>query len=281
MESLARSACAAPNLAMAEDSDAKKGTVTVLPAQDQLLLTDGSTRYHRFKPSTFEKGDLLYTDRFRDTCIRKYTTLCLAWRLLLDADGVGRVAFVPFCTKARFIGFREPKRLWRVLNTHRTNFLTLDEWDPVAFRNLYEFRGICLKQFGTMDTAFKFGMDKSGSSTCTMSELVRFCDDHDFSGDVKELFEALDMHQHGFITCDELEFLAKWEGESHLAQQFDFDFERLQIRKRKAQFQHAKMAALLPGATTSAPGCASVDPQLLHDLLNEAECDLTPLHKDA
>lgn len=272
MESLARSACAAPNLA--EEVDHEKGRVTVLPAQDQLLLTDNAVRYHRFQPATFDKRDLLYTDRFRDTCKRKYSTLCQAWRLLLDVDGVGRVAFVPFCSKARFIGFREPKRLWRVLNTHRTCFLTLDEWDPVAFRNLYEFRGICLKQFGGMDCAFNFGMDKTGSRTCTMPELERFCDDHDFSGNVKELFEALDMHRHGFITLDELEFLAKWEGESHLTRVFDFDFERLQVRKRKNMVQRAKIAALRTGELSTVGASCSVDADLLDNLLNEAECDL-------
>merc|ERR1712232_25551 len=220
--------------------------VSVLPPEDQLLLMGTSSCYHAFHPQNHEKRDLLYADKFRDVCKRKYTTLCLAWRLLLDVEGVGRVAFQSFCKSAKSIGFREPKRLWTVLNTRRTSFLTLDEWDPVAFRHLYEFRGICWQQFGGMDTAFNFGMDKTGSRTVTMPELERFCDDHDFSGDVKVLFDALDMHQHGFITLDELEFLAIWEGEKygHLERHFDFQFSRLNMRKRAKANQKAKVEKL-------------------------------------
>jgi len=183
------------------------GMVSVLPPEDQLLLMDGASRYHQMKPAKHEKRDLEYTAKFQDICKRKYTTLILAWRWLLDPEvagqGIGRVAFTNFCKAAKSIGFREPKRLWVVLNIRKTSFLTLDEWDPLSFRNLFEFRGICFDQFGGMEHAFRYGMDKTGSATVTMRELERFCYDYDFSGDVKVLFDALDMHRHGFITLDE------------------------------------------------------------------------------
>jgi len=229
-----------------QDMHEEDGMVRVLPPRDQLLLIDGASRYHRMKPTQMEKRDLEYTDKFKDICKRKYTTLIHAWRWLLDYEGVGRIAFSTFCKTAKSIGFREPKRLWAVLNTRKTSFLTLDEWDPVAFRNLFEFRGICYEQFGTMETAFKFGMDRTGSSTITMQELTRFCDDYDFSGDVQVLFEALDMHKHRYITLDELDFLRKWEGEKHghLERHFDFQYSRLNQRKRAKNVQKQKVCRL-------------------------------------
>lgn len=220
--------------------------VSILPPEDQLLLLDGASCYHGFHPTKHEKRDLVYADKFQEICVRKYRSLILAWRWLLDVDGVGRVAFTVFCQSAKSIGFREPKRLWSVLNTRKTSFLTLDEWDPTSFRNLFEFRGICLEQFGGMETAFIFGMDRTGSRTVTLPELQRFCNDFDFSGDVKLLFTALDMHQHGFITLDELEFMAKWEGEKHghLERHFDFQYSRLNMRKRAKALQKERQSAL-------------------------------------
>jgi hypothetical protein len=240
-----------PKPQMTEDADA--GVTCVLPGNDQLFLTDVATRCHRFHPSPARKEDVQYAQNFRVECKRKYTTLCRAWRIYLDPDGVGRIPFLTFSAKARFMGFREPKRLWMVLNTKRTNFLTLDEWDPVAFRNLYEFRGICLAQYGKMDAAFNFGMDRTGSRTVTLPELERFCDDHDFTGDVKALLEAVDMHHHGYITLDELDFLAKWEGEKYgkMERLFEFELNRLNVRKQKTAWQKAKMAAKLPGMSTA------------------------------
>jgi hypothetical protein len=224
------------------------GLVRVLPPEDQLLLLDQASRFHHFRPQTCEKRDLQYADKFQDLCKRKYGSLMLAWRWLLDKEGIGRVPFPIFCESAKSIGFREPRRLWCVLNKRQSSFLTLDEWDPVSFRNMYEFRCVCLTQFGTMETAFLFGMDKTGSRTVTSAELERFCDDFDFSGDVKKLFEALDYHRHGFLTLDECEILAKWEGERFGLRErhFDFQFARLQKRKHKQNVHLAKYGCL-PG----------------------------------
>lgn len=222
------------------------GMVRVLPPEDQLLLMDGASRYHTFCPQTCEKRDLEYTDKFQDICKRKYKTLMLAWRWLLDVDGVGRVAFPFFCKSAKSIGFREPRRLWNVLNKRQTAFITLDEWDPVSFRNLYEFRCICLGQFGDMETAFNFGMDKTGSRTVTVPELYRFCDEFDFTGDVKVLFAGLDMGLHGFITLDELTFLMVWEGEKfgNRERHFDFQFARLKGRQQAQAAHTAKFGVV-------------------------------------
>jgi hypothetical protein len=235
------------------------GLVRVLPPMDSLLLMDCASRIHKLSPNTCTKEDLEYNEKFKDACRRKYRTLILAWRWLLDYEGVGRVAFHHFSRQAKSIGFKEPKRLWLVLNTRRTSFFTLDEWDPVSFRNLYEFRDICLRQFGGFETAFNFGMDKNGSRTVDRSELERFCVDHDFSGDPKVLFDALDMHRHGFIVLPELDFLAIWEGEKYgeLEKHFDFQQSRLDKHRNAIKIQRVKVAALPRRASSLSWHCGT------------------------
>ena len=48
-----------------------------------------------------------------------------------------------------------------------SGFITLDNWDPKAFRVLMEFREICKKEFGGLAEAFRFGMNKNGSGACS------------------------------------------------------------------------------------------------------------------
>merc|ERR1712178_235089 len=101
--------------------------------------------------------------------------------------------------------------------------------DLDAFRNLYEFRDICMSQFGSMPTAFDFGLDKNGSGACDYQELQDFCTTHGFTGNVPLLFSALDVNLHRIITRDNLDFLQNWEGErfSNGNRQFDFGVARL------------------------------------------------------
>merc|ERR1719221_109034 len=98
-----------------------------------------------------------------------------------------------------------------------------------------------------MDTAFKFGMDRFSSATVTFDELKLFCDDMDFSGNPRELFDALDEHQHGFITIDELDFLSKWQGErfvpGQLDREYNFGLARLRIAQTRRRTQRQKMEA--------------------------------------
>jgi len=235
------------------------GMVSILPPQDWLYLMDGAQCWHTFHPTKAPKRDIEYVEKFEDACRRRYSTLILTWRWLLDYEGVGRVTFQSFSKNAREMGFKEPKRLWSYLNTRKTSFLTLDEWDPMSFRCLFEFRSVCLEQYGGMDTAFKFGMDKTGSRTCTMPEMEQFCEDNEFSGDVKALFASLDMRQKTFITLDDLDFLMKWEGQkhAHLEQHFDFHFARVGKRRREQALQKAKVADLLPRLASKTTSCGT------------------------
>eukprot|EP00928_Gymnodinium_smaydae_P062208 TRINITY_DN4611_c0_g6_i1.p1 TRINITY_DN4611_c0_g6~~TRINITY_DN4611_c0_g6_i1.p1 ORF type:complete len:332 (+),score=55.19 TRINITY_DN4611_c0_g6_i1:71-1066(+) len=190
------------------------------------------------------EADLLQA--FKDKCRRLNGHPCHTWRTLLDPSGVGRVSFIQFCKVARSIGFKHVHQLWDKLDLDGSGFITLDEWDPVSFRCLMEFRHICYSQFGGLDVAFKYGIDRNGSATVNLKDLRRFCEDFDFSGDVETLFKALDESQGGSITVDELDFLATWEGErfkqgKDINKEFGFGYERWRQKAEKRKAQRKKI----------------------------------------
>jgi len=156
-----------------------------------------------------------YVGAFKAACIRKYRTLSRTWRLLLDPEGVGRVPFTPFCAAARSVGFGNVKRLWAGLDSNQSGFFTMDEWDPVVSRTLTDFRKLCYDNYGGMDCAFSIGMDFNKSGQVTFNELQRFCYNLEYDGDVTVLFKALDLHQRGFISPFEVDFLARWQAERY------------------------------------------------------------------
>lgn len=206
----------------------------------------------RFPQITYEgKKALLtadgaaYTEQFKSLCRRKYFTMSRAWRLLLDSSGNGRVSFVSFCNAARSMGFANVNTLWKHLDTNKTGFITLELWDKEAHRNIMEFRQICMREFGDVDYAFRYGMDVNGSGTVDLGEMKAFLDNYSFSGDLKVLWGALDENHGGFITLDELDFLTYWEGERFekkvVEQQPALARTRLQMGKRRQQDQEAKV----------------------------------------
>eukprot|EP00438_Fugacium_kawagutii_P001913 Skav218220 [mRNA] locus=scaffold1375:124207:128654:- [translate_table: standard] len=88
---------------------------------------------------TLEDG-VQYAETFKAACRRKYGNMTRAWRVLLNPGGNGRVSFVPFCNCARSMGFVNVSTLWRHLDVKSSGFITLDNWDPHAYRVLMEFR---------------------------------------------------------------------------------------------------------------------------------------------
>lgn len=138
------------------------------------------------------------------------------------------------------MGFHNVVALWKLIDLNRSGFITLDNWDPVAFRNLMEFRDICLRQYGSLQLAFNYGMDVKGSRTVNLAELQRFCHDMEFTGNVHELFAALDERQSGFITVDELDFLSRWEGQRFKPPR-SLGLQRLQICQHQRRCQKEKL----------------------------------------
>mmetsp|Transcript_23262 Transcript_23262/g.78767 ORF Transcript_23262/g.78767 Transcript_23262/m.78767 type:complete len:398 (-) Transcript_23262:145-1338(-) len=195
-------------------SDGCSTTAPSLSLCSGSLTERGSTR-SSWRHAPLEGLD--YVGAFKAACLRKYRTMVRAWRLLLDPKGVGRVPFTAFCQAARSMGFCDLKQLWAALDDQQFGFLTLDRWDSESFRCLIEFRQLCIREYGGLDTAFSLGMDLSGAKKATMQDLAQFCAGHSYRGSVQVLFSALDVHEQGFITADQLEFLSQWQGLRFLA----------------------------------------------------------------
>mmetsp|Transcript_95286 Transcript_95286/g.149994 ORF Transcript_95286/g.149994 Transcript_95286/m.149994 type:complete len:370 (-) Transcript_95286:41-1150(-) len=168
-------------------------------------------RLHGLDPRTLESREI-----FEELCVRKYTSLCRAWRLLLDPKGVGRVSFHALCEASRSVGFHDTSRLWAALDRNRSGFVTMDEWDPEVFQLLMDFRQLCNREYGSLEHAFVMALDTTKSRTVMLQELRDFCFRHDFRGNVKALMEALDVNRHGFLRIGDLEFLSTWQGERHV-----------------------------------------------------------------
>jgi Ca2+-binding EF-hand superfamily protein len=131
----------------------------------------------------------------------------------LDPKGNGRVSFVQFVRAVSQVGKFDVRRMWPFLDDNNSGFVTLDEWDHDSFVHLMEFRQICLDEYGSMNTAFQFGIDTSGSGTATRDELKAFCKNFEYTKSPDRLFHCLDWHHRRYITVGDLDFLSHWQGE--------------------------------------------------------------------
>jgi len=205
LESIPKTSRAGANLVVTCDG--------VIPAPALEPMPPGCVRQAETEGLPLDPFSLESREIFEELCVRKYSSLCRAWRLLLDPKGVGRVSFHAFCDVARSIGWHDVARLWSALDQNRSGFLSMDEWDPASFGNLMEFRRICYREYAGMESAFTLALDATGSRTANPQDLHLFCERHGFEGNVKHLMQALDVRQLGFFTVQDLAFLAKWQGE--------------------------------------------------------------------
>jgi len=141
---------------------------------------------------------------------RKFGNTVRGWRLGLDVDGSGKLSYMEFCTACRALGYEGSiKRLWTELDEDGTGWVSLDELDPNAAQELGEFRGLLEERYGTVEAAWRQGLDTDRSGSLNLREFKAACRDLGFSGDAKRVFQYLDLDICGVgsITMDELEWL--------------------------------------------------------------------------
>jgi Ca2+-binding EF-hand superfamily protein len=172
-------------------------------------FTDTGTRWQSWTQSeetTCQDVELLET--FYAACRKRYRTLTRAWRVALDPDHTGKVSFPTFHEVCRQLGFSESRvRLWAALDVAGAGWITLEQWDPVGYQLLGDFRLVCRQNYGDLGQAFKYGMDKDRSNTVPLKELVDFCKETDFYGNPRAVFLELDIRMKGFLTVDDLNIL--------------------------------------------------------------------------
>eukprot|EP00929_Paragymnodinium_shiwhaense_P083835 TRINITY_DN44797_c0_g2_i3.p1 TRINITY_DN44797_c0_g2~~TRINITY_DN44797_c0_g2_i3.p1 ORF type:complete len:1724 (+),score=625.26 TRINITY_DN44797_c0_g2_i3:115-5286(+) len=136
----------------------------------------------------------------------KYGCIPAAWRKLLDRDRKGRVSFAEFCISMRQIGFGGPlKAIWKELDDDDSNFITLDELDPLAYRALEAFRQTILKSFPNFLEAWKT-FDKEDIKKIDQNRFVERMEALSYPKDAKKLWKYL-VEEPGnkFMTLDDFD----------------------------------------------------------------------------
>eukprot|EP00746_Dinoflagellata_sp_MGD_P163452 gnl/MRDRNA2_/MRDRNA2_91494_c0_seq1.p1 gnl/MRDRNA2_/MRDRNA2_91494_c0~~gnl/MRDRNA2_/MRDRNA2_91494_c0_seq1.p1 ORF type:complete len:781 (-),score=132.85 gnl/MRDRNA2_/MRDRNA2_91494_c0_seq1:157-2499(-) len=151
----------------------------------------------------------------RRLLIRKYEHLLHAWRSTLDTDGSNRVSWREFKTASEKLNFKgNIGGAWRWLDTDLSGWISLQEVDPPSFELLQSFKNWADANFGSVRLAFQ-ALDADGGGTLSFSELRRACRKWRWEGEVRLLFDCLDIDSDGpgrrQISVHEISFLDNWE----------------------------------------------------------------------
>mmetsp|Transcript_72018 Transcript_72018/g.154131 ORF Transcript_72018/g.154131 Transcript_72018/m.154131 type:complete len:791 (+) Transcript_72018:91-2463(+) len=140
-----------------------------------------------------------------------------AWRSLLDKDDSNIVSWDEFrqaCRTVKFLG--NAAGAWRVLDADMSCAISLTEYDPESAEILSSFKEWAETNFGSIKHCFRaLDMDRSG--TLTFAEMKRACHKMRWKGDVRVLFDCLDVDRKKggedakrSISKEEVAFLDTW-----------------------------------------------------------------------
>jgi len=147
-----------------------------------------------------------------------------AWRLLLDTDNSNNVSWIEFkeaCELVRFKG--NIGGAWRALNERLASSISMKEYHSASADLLSSFKDWAETNFGSVKLAFK-AIDVNGTGKLTYQELKRACQNLKWQGNVRLLFDCLDLdgkieNNKRFISLKEVSFLDEWEGDPWLEEQ--------------------------------------------------------------
>jgi hypothetical protein len=103
---------------------------------------------------------------------------------------------------------------WRWLDADLSGWISLHEVDPPSSALLHSFKDWADANFGSVRLAFQ-ALDADGGGTLSFSELRRACRKWRWEGEVRLLFDCLDIDSDGpgrrQISVHEISFLDEWE----------------------------------------------------------------------
>lgn len=165
-----------------------------------------------------------------------------AWRMLLDTDNSNNVSWIEFkeaCERIRYKG--NIGGAWRALNERLASSISMKEYDAASADLLNSFKDWAENNFGSVKLAFK-AIDVNNTGKLNYSELKRACQNLKWRGEVRLLFDCLDLDgklEGGkrFISMKEVQFLDEWEGDPGLEEQHEDEIvnQALGVQERKTR----------------------------------------------
>eukprot|EP00449_Zooxanthella_nutricula_P055830 CAMPEP_0198577510 /NCGR_PEP_ID=MMETSP1462-20131121/118990_1 /TAXON_ID=1333877 /ORGANISM="Brandtodinium nutriculum, Strain RCC3387" /LENGTH=774 /DNA_ID=CAMNT_0044308793 /DNA_START=33 /DNA_END=2354 /DNA_ORIENTATION=- len=165
----------------------------------------------------FAQPDPAEWEKLRALLIKLYGHLLRAWRALLDRDDSNMISWVEFrdaCKRIKFDG--NTAAVWRVLDDDLSGVVTMKEYDLESFGILNSFKDWAELHFGSINHAFK-QLDEDKSGTVSFKELRGACRKLHWTGDVRVLFDCLDVGGGAdadgkrSLALKEVAFLDKWQ----------------------------------------------------------------------
>lgn len=157
-------------------------------------------------------------EEIRGLMMKTYNHPLRAWRCLLDADNSNKVSWPEFrraCSKLRYTG--NTGGAWRHLDEGLTGAITMKEYDAESAELLGSFKAWCDDNFGSVRVAWKV-LDAEGGGTLTFSDLRKACRKFNWPGEVRLLFDCLDVDRSEdkaagkrALALKEISFLDSWE----------------------------------------------------------------------
>jgi len=160
----------------------------------------------------------------KELFIKAYKHPLRAWRVCLDRDNSNRLAWSEFqeaCKKVRFPG--NVGGAWLALDEDMSGYITMREYDLHSEELLTSFKEWAEVNFGSVKLCFKM-LDADRSGSVTYTELKRACHKMQWPGDVRTLFDCIDIDGNDkkgrdgstgkrAISLDEIVFLDSWSVE--------------------------------------------------------------------
>ncbi|CAE7210893.1 unnamed protein product [Symbiodinium sp. CCMP2456] len=179
----------------------------------------------RWIPSEFLAADpspTAWAD-LKEILVKTYQHPLRAWRIL-DRDNSNRIAWTEFrdvCKKVHFTG--DIVGAWRMLDTDMSGYISMREYDPSSEELLTSFKEWADSNFGSVRHCFK-ALDSDRSGSVTYAELKRACHKMKWMGNVRTLFDCLDLDSADrrnrdaatgkrAISLEEIAFLDTWHVE--------------------------------------------------------------------
>lgn len=159
----------------------------------------------------------------KDLLLQNYKQPLKAWRTCLDKDNSNRISWSEFYDACKQVGFvGNTGGAWRALDSDLSGYITMREYDPPSEELLSSFKEWAEIHFGSVKQCFKM-LDSDRSGSVTFSEMKRACHKFKWAGDVRTLFNCLDVDNKRCdrdastgkraISLDEIGFLDTWQVE--------------------------------------------------------------------